>query len=182
MYILPNFPSVWVGVKLEWIIKQLMHFEPIYRYSHLIYYFIRFSPINLVFIFHLKDHHFQPSNFSSFFSELPKSTTIQKWPQMLEFAQQASNTACAGAEDGVSQHQNERINQNNQWQPLKMTSPLSCVLFILLLLFQLLVHNYLKKFRMFLNTRKKVRVFWGEHSNISLALCSEFLLRVKKTN
>ena len=63
-----------------------------------------------------------------------------------------------------------------------MTSPLSCVLFILLLLFQLLVHNYLKKFRMFLNTRKKFRVFWGEYSNISLALCSEFLLRVKKTN
>ena len=33
---------------------------------------------------------------------------------------------------------------------------------------------------MFINTLKKFRVFWGEHPNISLALCSEFLLRVKK--
>ena len=30
--------------------------------------------------------------------------TIRKWPQMLEFAQQASNTACTGAEDDDSQH------------------------------------------------------------------------------
>ena len=40
--------------------------------------------------------------------------TIQKWPQMLKFAQQASSTACTGAEDHSSQLEHERINQNNQ--------------------------------------------------------------------
>ena len=64
-------------------------------------------------IFHLEDHHVQPSDFSSFFSKFPKSTTVQKWPQILEFAQQVSNTACTGAEDYGSQREYERINQND---------------------------------------------------------------------
>ena len=40
--------------------------------------------------------------------------SIQKWPQMLKFAQQASSTAYIGTEDHNNQHYHERINQNDQ--------------------------------------------------------------------
>ena len=55
------------------------------------------------YIIYLEDHHFQSSDVESFFSKFPKSTTIRKWPQMLKFSQQTSNTACTGAEDHGSQ-------------------------------------------------------------------------------
>ena len=116
-----------------------------------------------MFIFHLEDHHLQPPAVSSFSFKLPKSTTIRKWPKTRTILlKEASHTAFIGSEHSVSQHYHERINQNDQRQPLKLTIiPSSCVLLLLLSL-RKKTANTMKKFIVFANTMKKLIVF-GKH-------------------
>ena len=59
------------------------------------------------------------------------------------------------------QRKHERINQNDQWWPLKLTSPLSCVLFNSIIVIALKDPNTMKKFIVFANTMKKLIVFLG---------------------
>ena len=69
---------------------------------------------------------FNPTNFSSFIFKFQNSRH-ENDQKMLIYAQQASSIAFKGSERPVKQHQHERINQNDQRQPLKMTIVVQCL-------------------------------------------------------
>ena len=110
--------------------------------------------------------------FQVLFSNSPNPQRYENGKKSLNFAQQASHNTWMWSEQPVDQREHKRINQNDQRWPLKLTIiPLSCVLF---LLFIIITDKKPKH-------SEKIHSVLGERPNISLALCSEFQRRVKKT-
>ena len=72
--------------------------------------------------------------FQVLFSKFPNPRRHKNGHKCLIFLNKLAKALKIETEQRHRQDQHERINQNDQQQPLKLTSPLSCVLLILLLL------------------------------------------------
>ena len=114
-----------------------------------------------MFIFHLEDHHFQSPDFLNFYFYFLKSTMIQKWPKMRKYSQQASHNAWY--RDGTIWLSTLAQKNQSKWLVIasKMTSPSSCVLFTLIIIFAQTLFFF--KFRVFLKHSEKIQVL-DKHS------------------
>ena len=74
----------------------------------------------------LKTTIFNPTGFSVSIFIFQNPRRYENGQKCLKYAQNASHTACTGTEDHDSQREHERINQNDQRQPLKMTTIVVC--------------------------------------------------------
>ena len=132
------------------IINQLVHSEPIEQQHHLSW-FICVRIISLGLINHLKDHHFQSPDFSSFTFLFPNTTMILKNGQKCLYARK--NSLNARIWDGTTllstrawKNQSKWsviVSKNDHCRTVFSDSPVNRVHTVLLLVMGVIEFNYL---------------------------------------